>query len=139
MAESNSYFKRNNIFFRLWARIVMAYKHMRYPQSIWFGGSIPRETALKCVGPGWSLFINQLYDAKPKRTKVWQVKEKYAGLRFYISSAPRWYNDLISYYEHKSYETCEQCGNPGVERTDLGWYLTLCDEHYAEEKARRGK
>lgn len=111
---------------RLWLKI-------RYPENVWYGGGLKRKTALNSVGKGWSKLINNLYDAKPKHVKVWQVKEKWGGLRFYVDSAPEWYHDLISFYEHKSDETCEQCGKPGKARTDLGWVLTLCDEHYEEK------
>ena len=114
--------------FKLW------YLHNRYPENVWYGGGYKRESALHSVGDGWSNIINKLYDAKPKNTNVLQVKEKYAGLRFYISGAPEWYNDLIEFYEGQSLETCEQCGKKGKPREDLSWMLTLCDECYEKEK-----
>lgn len=112
---------------------------IRYPENVWYGGGLKRSSALSSVGNGWSKFINNLYDAKPKRTKVWQVKEKYAGLRFYISSAPEWYFDLIDYYEDESYKICEVCGEKGKIRDDLSWILTLCDKHYEETLNRNKK
>lgn len=108
----------------------MKYMHMKYPENIWYGGGLKRETALLCVGKGWQGLINNLYDAKPKSVNVLQVKEKYAQLRFYISPAPEWYHDLIDYYEHKSGTICEWCGEPGKIRNDLSWILTLCDDCY---------
>ena len=132
MINSNQGFKRHNIFKRIYGKIYVAYRHLCYPESIWYGGSISRETALHSVGAGWAKLINNLYDAKPKHVKVWQVKEKFAGLRFYLDSAPEWYYDLISYYENKSYKICEQCGEKGKVRDGLGWILTLCDKHYQE-------
>lgn len=108
-----------------WNRII-------YPENVWYGGGLKRSSALSSIGEGWRPIINNLYDAKPKHVKVWQVKEKFGGLRFYINSAPEWYHDLISYYEHESYETCERCGKRGVLREDLSWVLTLCDKHYQE-------
>lgn len=119
--------------FRMWLM------HLRYPQSVWYGGSISRKAALHSVGPGWAKLINNLYDAKPRRTKVVQVKEKFAGLRFYTSYSPDWYEDLISYYGLKSETICEQCGKPGKVRGDLGWYLTLCDKHYEEVKPKQSQ
>ena len=124
----------------LFYRIRLAFLRMRYPESIWYGGSISREHAVKMVGAGWSNFINNLYDAKPKNTRITSVKEKYGTLRYYVSSAPEWYYDLISYYGERSGETCEECGLKGEVRYDLGWYLTLCDEHYeATKNKNKGK
>ena len=108
--------------FRMWL------KHIRYPENVWYGGGLKRETALHSVGKGWSKLINNLYDAKPKHTNVQQVKEKYGTLRFYVSSAPEWYFDLIDYYEEESSKICEQCGAVGKVRLDRGWILTLCDD-----------
>jgi hypothetical protein len=101
---------------------------IRYPENVWYGGSLKKENALHCVGKGWSKLINNLYDAKPKDVKIWQVKEKWGTLHFYTSGAPKWYDDLIDYYGHESGRICEQCGNPGKLRTDRYWIVTLCDE-----------
>lgn len=102
-------------------------KHIKYPENILYGGGLKRETALNSVGAGWAIMINNLYDAKPKNVNVTQVKEKFGTLRFYVSSAPEWYWDLISYYEILSERICEKCGNKGTLRTDRNWILTLCD------------
>ena len=107
--------------------LALWFNHIRYPENIWYGGSIKRETALRMVGKGWSAFINNIYDAKPRHTKIVDVKEKFATLRVYTSYAPDWFEDLIWHYEAKSAETCEQCGKPGEIRKNRGWYLTLCD------------
>ena len=95
--------------------------------------NLTREDALESVGKGWSELIHKLYNAKPDDVEVWQVKEKFGTLRFYTSAAPGWYFDLIDYYEKKSATICEDCGEEGKLRTDLGWILTLCDKHYQEE------
>ena len=61
---------------------------------------------------------------------VTQVKEKYGGLCFYVSSAYDEIFDLINEYEKKSYTICEVCGKPGKTLVNgLGkgyWYKTLC-------------
>jgi len=65
-----------------------------------------------------------------------QVKEKFGGLRFYMTSATNEMYDLISKAENKASETCEACGQPGEERNG-GWVLTLCDEcHHIRETDR---
>lgn len=57
-----------------------------------------------------------------------QVKEKYGGLRFYVSG----YNDavstLINRAEHQSYRTCEICGSPG-RLNDGSWKMVRCGRH----------
>lgn len=67
-----------------------------------------------------------------------QVKEKFGGLRFYVSYPDNCdfqvMYDFIQKAEHLSYKTCEVCGKPGQLRSRgrYGWLKTLCDEH-AEE------
>jgi len=56
-----------------------------------------------------------------------QVKEKFGGLRYYMTCGSDQIYDLISEAEALSYKTCEECGNPGEER-DTGWIKTLCTE-----------
>lgn len=59
-----------------------------------------------------------------------QVKEKFGGLRFYVTGATDKHYQYISFAESISYHTCEECGAPGKTYTD-GWYTTLCDIHAA--------
>lgn len=88
-----------------------------------------KKDARRSVGKGWAGIINNLYNAKPKKVLVIQVKEKFGGLRFYVDSAPDWYFDLIRFYEHQSQEICEECGMEGETIFLHGWWLkTLCDK-----------
>jgi aminoglycoside phosphotransferase family enzyme len=61
-----------------------------------------------------------------------QVKEKYAGLRFYIGATPMSVADevydMIDEAEEASYKVCEACGQEGHVRERHGWLKTLCDE-----------
>ena len=66
-----------------------------------------------------------------------QVKEKFGGLRFYINAGSDEMHDRITEAERLSYETCEETGQPGKLRTDLGWFVTLCDEKYEKRLAKR--
>jgi hypothetical protein len=59
--------------------------------------------------------------------RAFQVKEKFGGLRFYMTHATEEMYDLIEEAENKSYTICEQCGKPGEERGG-SWILSLCDE-----------
>lgn len=57
-----------------------------------------------------------------------QVKEKFAGLRFYYSGGDDYIDGVVSMAESMSYRTCEECGAPGTS-TQGGWVRTLCEEH----------
>lgn len=58
-----------------------------------------------------------------------QVKEKYGGLRFYMSSSTEEMEKLIDKAEECASKTCEQCGKTGSLRTTShGWYYTSCDK-----------
>jgi hypothetical protein len=69
--------------------------------------------------------------------EVCQIKEKFGGLRFYINEASDEMHDRISQAEKESYETCEDTGQPGKLRTDLGWWVTLCDAEYEKRLAEK--
>lgn len=55
-----------------------------------------------------------------------QVKEKFGGLRFYISGGDEYVRGLIDMAEGMSYQICEQCGQKGKPNRG-GWITTLCD------------
>jgi len=88
------------------------------------------------VGSGWYPIIKDLIDGLIKLgwdKNVIQVKQKFGGLRFYIDEGSDEMHKLIIEAERKSYETCEKCSEKGKARRDIGWHLTLCDEHYQEK------
>lgn len=58
--------------------------------------------------------------------QVEQIKEKFGGLRFYISSANDTIYNFINEAENKSYKICELCGQQGKAYTIQGWMLSLC-------------
>ncbi len=93
-----------------------------------------------CVGPGWYLLIKELIEDLVEmgwNRETCQIKEKFGGLRFYINEASDEMYDRISQAEKDSYETCEETGQSGKLRTDLGWWTTLCDEEYEKRLAKR--
>jgi len=65
-----------------------------------------------------------------------QVKEKFGGLRFYMTHASDEIRELIGEAEALSYKTCENCGNPGKERAG-GWVFTRCDDCHENWKEAR--
>jgi len=94
------------------------------------------------VNNGWFELIKELIEdliALGWDKQTCQVKEKFGGLRFYINAGSDEIFDRISKAERDSYDICEVCGEKGELRKDLGWYFTLCDKHYEEQKAKRNK
>jgi len=73
----------------------------------------------------------RLYNIKyPNDTiKINQIKEKYGGLRIYLSGEPDYLKKMIMKAEHESEKTCEICGANGSNEKINGWYTTLCEEH----------
>jgi len=54
-----------------------------------------------------------------------QVKEKFAGLRFYASGGNEVTSAMIHKYGKLSYETCEMTGGKGYLCKNNGWFKTL--------------
>lgn len=73
----------------------------------------------------------EIADALEELPTITQVKEKYGGLRFYVSSATDEVYNYIDFAESMSFRVCEMCGAPGEPRSD-GWTKTLCDRHHRE-------
>lgn len=85
---------------------------------------------------GWLNLLTDLHielvEIDPKYT-IYQVKEKFGGLRFYYSpSSPSLDPELrkvVNKYESKSYYVCEKTGNPGSLKRKNGWIKTLNDSY----------
>lgn len=91
------------------------------------------------IGPGWYHIVEELCnniawylkkDALPD-FRVVQVKEKFAGLRFYVDNANETIDGMIIMAESWASKSCEVCGNRGTRR-NTGWLRVLCDEHAKE-------
>jgi len=94
-------------------------------------------------GDGWFELIDKLCgdiqkeiddDEQNEQITVVQIKEKFGGLRYYSDYGTKKIFDLIRKAEEQSYKTCEECGNPGKLRDDLGWWKTLCDVCYGKRR-----
>jgi hypothetical protein len=82
---------------------------------------------------GWDRIIDELIlelNELPDDIEVLQIKEKFGGLRFYVSGSSEKANRLISQYETYSYHICEVCGEfyTAKNRCKHGWWKTLCDK-----------
>ena len=83
---------------------------------------------------GWeALYLPLIERCKEEGVTIFQIKEKFGGLRFYVDSASPELFQAIDLAEAASFNTCEDCGEPGKLRTEgRYWIRTLCDEHAKE-------
>lgn len=64
-----------------------------------------------------------------KIANLYQVKEKYGGLRFDLDYSNREIDKIVDEYQEKSYYVCEICGKEGELCVANHWYKTVCPEH----------
>lgn len=86
---------------------------------------------LFCGLDGWSHLIKALIDDLFELGwdgHLFDIKEKYGSLRFYIGAGSTEIHDRIAQAEQESISTCIECGAPG-RRLNYGWVLTLCPKH----------
>lgn len=93
-------------------------------------------------GKGWNKLITpildyiDIYNSGQKdedKIQVYQIKEKFGGLRIYVSYTTPELEKMIKEAEDQSYKVCEYCGSTdNVQQTKTGWIKTLC------EKCRKG-
>ena len=103
------------------------------PEFTWgfTGKETTKENIMLNAPKGWRHLVSTLVDnliAAGWNGVVYQVKEKFGGLRFYIGESNKKIDDLISAAEDASYKICDVCGAPGTLRGDK-WLRTRCDEH----------
>lgn len=111
----------------------------KYPKLFVYGPGV-----IQC-DDGWFDLIEQLsgklvalIPKDEKDFKVYQIKEKFGGLRFYMSKNTAEMKPLIHEAQEASFAICEVCGEPGT----LGgspWVRTLCvkDREEHEKRLRR--
>jgi hypothetical protein len=105
--------------------------------------SLPISFGLE-ISDGWLPIIDDLctliqnhVDWKQKdnpkfpQVEAQQCKEKFGGLRFYVSGSDEFVRGLIAMAEANSFRTCEMCGKPAQMRR-TGWMRVTCDS--CEEK-----
>lgn len=86
------------------------------------------ESAKRCVGKGWGDLVEEAWRyCDENNIAIYQIKEKFGGLRFYTEYQDITLGDIIDRIENKSFEICEVCGKKGYPR-EGGWIKTLCDE-----------
>ena len=105
-----------------------------------------------CVGDGWynimevlcsriQGYIDRKQQKNPEfhQVEFTQVKEKFGGLRVYTNGHDEVVDFLISFATGMAARTCEDCGNPGKNRSYNGWYIAHCDTCSAEYQKKRGE
>lgn len=95
------------------------------------------------IAPGWydlvyslSAKVDAIIQSFPKEIaknyRVSQVKEKFGGLRFYMTTSTPEVAELIHEAESVSYKLCQTCGQPGKLVTG-GWLYVSCKDHAKQE------
>jgi hypothetical protein len=122
----------------------------KYPK-IFAQRNLPMNQTAMCwgfdVGDGWYWLIDQLCDRiqsyldnnphlKIPQVEAVQVKEKFAGLRFYINGGDDDIYGAISLAEHMSYNICEVCGSTKDIGCTQGWLMTICKSCFDSAEPR---
>ena len=85
---------------------------------------------------GWFDLLHEALGvlSKNPNAQLWQVKEKFGGLRIYGTGFNDADHEAISTAEKRASRTCTSCGNPsdGTESIN-GWMYTLCKAHKKEK------
>jgi len=103
----------------------------------------PQETAMVrgfAVGDGWfdlvwrlcedlQPLVAEAEERKGERFEVLQVKEKFGGLRFYVSLITDAIFDRIEAASAESLGTCDVCGKAGTLVSVTRQVATRCAEH----------
>jgi hypothetical protein len=74
-----------------------------------------------------------------KNVQVFQVKEKFGTMRFYMSRYTNEMHEAIAKAQEESAKTCETCGvdGEGVSLKTDSWVRTICEECEVERKRRQ--
>lgn len=86
------------------------------------------------VGDGWfsllyklsSDIVNHIKKKPEAIISITDIKEKFAGLRYYYNGGDDFISDLIDKAEDDSLKTCEHCGDPGEVVSSGYWVSARC-------------
>jgi hypothetical protein len=125
--------------------LAYVHKHIKFTRSInYIKQSNPYDYGFD-INDGWYKLVYELIlkirindEAKGKWiTKVTQCKEKFGGLRFYVTGTSDKNWDLIREAEQKSYGVCEVTGSEvEVGVWNGGWIITLCKKEALSKFAK---
>ena len=98
-------------------------------------------------GDGWKDLYQPIIDYiidynKDKKDgdkiEIWQIKEKFGGLRVYLNKSTKELDKMIEKAEKESYHTCEECGkhiNKAI--VEHHWIYAMCRQCYDEMKEKQ--
>ncbi len=125
--------------------LAFVHKHIKFTRGInYIKQSNPYDYGFD-INDGWYKLVYELIlkirindEAKGKWiTKVTQCKEKFGGLRFYVTGTSDKNWDLIREAENKSYGVCEVTGSEvEVGVWNGGWIITLCKKEALSKFAK---
>jgi len=96
------------------------------------GTELTLEHVCSQVGPGWKSLVSALITDLFKLWwggNLYQIKEKFGGLRFYIGDGTEEMFITIELAEKESRHTCEECGLAGtIEANERRWLKCLCEK-----------
>jgi hypothetical protein len=125
--------------------LAYVHKHIKFTRGInYIKQSNPYDYGFD-INDGWYKLVYELIlkirindEAKGKWvTKVTQCKEKFGGLRFYVTGTSDKNWDLIREAENKSYGVCEVTGSEvEVGIWNGGWIITLCKKEALSKFAK---
>lgn len=86
------------------------------------------------VGDGWYWLLDNLCEAiqdyvennDEPQPELIQVKEKFGGLRFYLTNVNSHIHGMVVFAEYMSYKICENCGSAENITQTKGWIRTVC-------------
>jgi hypothetical protein len=125
-----------NAFERIYNKsLAFIHKHLKFTRSINYIKQVNPYNYQFEVGDGWygilyELILNIKFNDDAKGdwiTKLTQCKEKFGGLRFYVTGTSDRNWKLIHKAEEKSYSVCEVTGSQvEIGIWNDGWIQTIC-------------
>lgn len=97
-------------------------------------------------GRGWNSLIEPIFnwiknyndEHEDNPIEIQQIKEKFGGLRIYVSHEPEELKRMIIKAEGDSYGICEECGSQKEVGHTVGWIKTVCRK-CVEKEVRESK
>ena len=122
------------------------YKSLRHrgpeaPSSFGFSTGDGWEPVIRRLSEKLEKLIVEMPEDQREHCRASQVKEKFGGLRFYMSSSTDAMEKAIAEAEDECSVLCETCGGTGSSRGG-GWIRTLCDvcnAAYVNERLAKGR
>jgi len=127
---------KHNIFEKSYNKaLTVVHKHFKFTRSINYIKQTNPYQYIFSIGDGWFKLVYELVSSIKVNdlkkggwvTKVTQCKEKFGGLRFYVTGTSDKNWSLIRNAEQKSYGVCEVTGSEvEVGTWNDGWVQTIC-------------